>query len=254
MENTEKKEIVLGLDISTTTIGCCLLLNDGSDYGKIIELTHISPKVPKGTDTIESLFLKTEIFREEFLKKYKDYGISKVVIEAPLLTSNNSVTCGILLRFNGMISLAVYEELGVMSHYISSYDARKYSFPSLISIRKFDKKGNIYPTNKIINAIKKEQLVLFGSYPWDVDKKSVIQSKVSEIFPDIPWLYDKKGELKKENYDATDSYVALLGYLNKEKYNELDIKITDYQKFKDKIIYTISYWNITETKTIFLDE
>jgi YHS domain-containing protein len=252
MEDLQKKEIVLGLDISTTTIGCCLLINDGSEYGKIIELTHVSPKVPKGTDVIESLFLKTEIFREEFLKRYKDLGISKVVIEAPLLTSNNSVTCGILLRFNGMISLAVYEELGVMSEYISSYDARKYSFPSLMSIRKFDKKGEQYASTKILNAIKKNQLVLFGSYPWDVDKKNVIQCKVSETFPNIPWIYDKKGELKKENYDACDAYVALLGQLNKEKYGELDFKISDVNQNNNEISYTVTYWNKVENKKIFL--
>ena len=34
----ENKEIILGLDVSTTCIGICLLLNDGSEYGKIIEI------------------------------------------------------------------------------------------------------------------------------------------------------------------------------------------------------------------------
>ena len=40
-----KKRILLGLDISTNTIGCTLLLEDDTEFGKIIEMTHVSPKV-----------------------------------------------------------------------------------------------------------------------------------------------------------------------------------------------------------------
>ena len=52
--------------------------------------------------------MKTDIFKNEFLIKYKDYGITECVIEAPLLSSNNNETVATLLQFNGMISLAVY--------------------------------------------------------------------------------------------------------------------------------------------------
>ena len=40
----DNKEIILSLDVSTACIGICVLLNDGSEYGKIIELKHINPK------------------------------------------------------------------------------------------------------------------------------------------------------------------------------------------------------------------
>ena len=86
--NNNKNKIILGLDISTTTIGICLLEDNGSDYGKIIELTHINPKVSPKIKGIEQLFLKKKIF-EEFLTKYKDFGIDDVIIEEPLLRSNN---------------------------------------------------------------------------------------------------------------------------------------------------------------------
>ena len=59
MEN--KKSILLGLDVSTQCIGITLLLDDGSDYGKIIELTHINPKVSSKIKGIEQLFLKKKI-------------------------------------------------------------------------------------------------------------------------------------------------------------------------------------------------
>lgn len=246
----EKKEIILGLDISTKTIGCCLLLNDGSKYGKIIELTHVSPKVSKKTDKTQSLFEKTEIFRNEFLNKYKNLGISKVVIESPLLTSNNSVTCGELLKFNGMISLAVYEELHVVPSYITSYEARKYSFPELMSIRKFGKEGENYKREKILSAVKNNKFVLFGSFPWDVDKKSVLQSNVAEIFPNIEWIYNKKGELSEENFDAVDSYVACYGQMNKEKNGELEFTSSNIVDNGNSITYDLNYWNETKQITI----
>lgn len=251
-ENT--KEIILGLDVSTTTIGICLMLNDGSEHGKIIELTHVSPKVSSKTDKVEALFIKTEIFRNEFLKKYKDFGITKVIIEEPLLKSNNINTAGTLLRFNGMISLAVYEELGVKAEYISSYDARKYSFPEFMSIRKFGKDGKPYENKKIINSIKKNNFVLFGAFPWDIDKKTLMQGKVSEIFPDIQWLYDKKGDLKKENFDASDSYIAVLGYINKKKYGEIEMTTTNVKVVNDVVEYDLHYWDKVEHKQVYIEK
>lgn len=246
----EKKDIILGLDISTKTIGCCLLLNDDSKYGKIIELTHVSPKTPRKMDKVMALFQKTEIFRQEFLKKYADFGITKVVIESPLLTSNNSVTCGELLKFNGMISLAVYEELHVVPSYISSYEARKYSFPELMSIRKFDKSGKNYAKTKIMSAIKNNKFVLFGNFPWDVDKKSVLQSNVAEIFPTIEWIYKNNGDLSEENFDAVDAYIACYGQMNKERNGELELKATNIKDNENSISFDFNYWN--EIKPITL--
>ena len=167
----EGRKIILGLDVSTQTIGVTLLLDDGSDYGKIIELTHISPKVPSKIKGIEQLFLKKRIF-EGFISKFKDIGIDEAVIEEPLLRSNNINTCGTLLRFNGMISDCIYNILGIVPEYISSYDARKYSFPELMAIRKYGKDGKQYEYKKIFNEIANNKFVLFGSYSWEVDNIS----------------------------------------------------------------------------------
>ena len=250
--------MLLGLDISTTCIGFCLLENDGSEYGKIIELTHINPKVPSKTMENEKLFLKKKIF-EEFIKKYANIGINTVVIESPLLRSNNVNTVSTLLRFNGMISDCVYNILGIVPDYISSYDARKYSFPELMSIRKYGKDEKQYPYKKIEKEIKEAKLVLFGSYPWTIDKKSILQQKESDIFPQIEWLYDKKGELKKENYDAVDSYVALLGWLNKERHGELDFTTEICGgacdgKGTHEIMYYVKYWDKKETRKTYVSE
>lgn len=208
----ENKRVILGLDVSTATIGICLMLCEG-DNAEIAKLTHITPKISSKIKGIESLFIKKNIFETEFLHQYENYGITDVVIEEPLLSSNNIYTVATLLRFNGMISDSVYRILGVVPQYISSHDSRKYAFPELVAIRKFDKKGNPYTENKI----KKNKPVLFGEYPWDIDKKQVILDKVSERYPNVEWIYDKNGELKKESFDSSDSVCCVLGFLGMEK-------------------------------------
>jgi hypothetical protein len=249
------KKIAMGLDVSTNTIGVCIILVDGSDYGKIIELTHISPKINKKIKGIEELCLKKKIF-EDFIIKFKDFGIDDVIIEEPLLSSNNSLTVATLLRFNGMISDSVYNILGIVPEYISSYNARKFSFPDLMAIRKYGKDDEPYEFKKISKAIKDSKLVLFGDYAWTVDKKTIIQQNVSDIFPNIKWLYDKHCELKKENFDACDAYVACLGYLNMKKHqpNEQDFKVSNIKKFPDRIEYDVFYWGKTVHRTTYVNE
>ena len=250
-------KVLLGLDVSTQTIGFCLLIDDGSEYGKVAELTHISPKVSSKIKGIEQLFLKKKIF-EEFILKYKDFGIDEVVIEEPLLRSNNVNTVSTLLRFNGMVSDCVYNILGIVPEYISSYNAREYAFPQLMSIRKYGKDEKQYPYNKIMKEIRDCKLVLFGGYPWTVDKKEVIQGKVSEIFPDIEWLYDKKGELKKENFDACDAYVAVLGSLNQKRHGELKFEVEELGAKNTpgvaiEVDYNVKYWDKVEKRTTFIE-
>lgn len=240
--NKNGKKIAMGLDVSTSTIGVCIVLDDDTEYGKILELTHISPKVSNKNKGIEQLFLKKKIF-EEFIIKFKDFGIDEVVIEEPLLRSNNVNTVATLLRFNGMISECVYNVLGIVPNYISSYDARKYSFPTLMSIRKFGKDEKQYEYKKILKEIQQCKMVLFGDYPWTIDKKSVIQGNVSELFPDVPWIYNKNGELKKENFDATDAYVACLGFMNKSKYGDLELKVSNVKEIDNGIEYDVLYWD-----------
>lgn len=252
----DNKPIYMSLDVSTACIGISIVIDDGSEYGKVVELTHINPKTPRKIKGIEQLFLKKKIF-EEFLVKYKNFGIDEVIIEEPLLRSNNVETVSTLLRFNGMVSDCVYNILGIVPNYISSYDARKYSFPELMAIRKYGKDEKQYEFSKIYKEIKDCKLVLFGSYPWTIDKKMVLQEKVAEIFPDIEWLYNKKGELKKENFDASDSYIAFLGFLNKKRYGELEFSSEIVGEANDgkgtrEIMYNIKYWNKEELRRTYV--
>ena len=192
-KNLKNSPKVLGLDISTKTIGWALF---DIITQELLELTHVSPrpKVDKDEDKIKELLLKSEIFAEK-LKEYKNLGIVRVVIEEPLLNSNNVYTIQTLLRFNSFVFKEVYNILGIVPEFISTYNSRKFAFPDLV--QENDKKKH----------------VLFGGLPKDVDKKMIIWEKVAKREPQIKWHYTRNNTLKKENFDQTDAYTCVLGFM-----------------------------------------
>lgn len=217
IDNKSDESFILGLDVSTKTIGIALYKNLG-DTGELILLTHVTPKIKPAPKTkTQELFEKCNIFESEFLNKYKDLNITKVIIEEPLLRSNNVNTVGTLLRFNGMISRSVYQKLNVVPDFISSFDARAFAFPELMAIRTHNKKGEKYPEKQIEKKIRDGEKTLFGAYDWEVDKKTIVWEKVSDLYPQINWVYNRNHSLAKENYDMTDAACAVLGCMNKEK-------------------------------------
>ena len=187
---------VLGLDISTKTIGWALF---EIKSGNLLELTHVSPvPKPKEECKIKELLLKSEIFKSK-IEQYKGLGITKVVIEEPLLNSNNIRTVQTLLRFNSFVCKVIYDTLGIVPDFISTYDSRKYAFPELVQQN------------------DKGKFVLFGGLPKDIDKKMIVWEKVAKKEPQIQWLYTKNNTLKKENFDQTDAYCCVLGYMKQYK-------------------------------------
>ena len=166
---------------------------------ELLELTHFSPVIkPKVDDKIQELLLKVKAF-EEKLEGYRNLGITHVVIEEPLLNSNNVWTVGTLLRYNSMITKSIYDILGIVPSFISTYNSRKYAWPELVQQN------------------DKGKHVLFGGLPKDIDKKEIIWKKVSEKEPQIRWLYTKNNTLKKECFDMADSYTCVLGYMNEKE-------------------------------------
>lgn len=252
---------VLGLDISTACIGASIINDDGVNEPVIDWITHIIPKIPKGKTGIEALILRKEIFERDFLTKIKDFGITECVIESPILQSmtgsSSAQTIAQLLKFNALLSEAVYRVLGIIPDYVSSYEARMLSFPQLLSLRKFNKKGIIYPLKHIEKAIRDNHLILFGAYPFDCDKKSIMMDMVCEKYPDIEWVKDKNGKIKKENYDACDSLVCALAYSNKKRHGDINPNIVRSfitNNEKESIIeYTVQVWDKTYEKKIILN-
>ena len=249
---------ILGLDVSTACIGVCVLKDVGDDKPEILYLSHKTPKIPKKIKGIEALFLRKNIFEEEFVKDIATaYSITDVVIEEPLISSNNANTVATLLRFNGMIAECIYRILGIVPNFISSYDARTFSFPQLVSVRKYDKKGREYPLKHINDVLKHDKIVLFGSYPFDVDKKLVMMNMVDEMYGNIPWVLNAKGELKKENYDACDALVCALAYVNINHHGMdsptiSEYKVTEKEDGGTEIKYSTKIWDRTYEKTLTL--
>jgi len=184
---------VLGLDISTKTIGVALF---DIESKQLLELTHVSPKpkVEESDNKIKELLLKGEVFREK-LKTYVGLGIQNVVIEEPLLNSNNVYTVGILMRYNTLICKEVYDVLGIVPEFISTYNSRKLAFPYLVE--KNDK----------------GKFVLFGGFNKDIDKKVIIWEQVAKREPQITWMYTRNNTMKKENFDMSDAYTCVMGYM-----------------------------------------
>ncbi len=255
--------IIMGLDISTVCIGVCVVRDNGdNDKPEILYIGHKTPKIPRKIKGIESLFLKKQIFEEQFLPEIlNNFDVTDVVIEEPLLSSNNIYTVADLIRFNGMISESIYRVLEIVPNFISSYDARLYSFPELVSIRKYNKKGEEYPLKHIKKAIEDQKAVLFGSYPFDVDKKTVMMNLVNELYHDgeIEWVYNKNNELKKENFDACDSLVCALAYVNINHHGFDDVKVeeakylTTTESPNVRIEYKTKIWDKVYDKVLIIE-
>ena len=166
MTKTGNNPKVLGLDISTKTIGWALFDIQSKD---LLELTHFSPKVKlKKESKVEEMMLKVNQFSAK-LEDYKNVGITRVI----------------------------YDVIGILPEFISTYDSRKFAFPTLFSENKKGKK------------------VLFGSYDKGCDKKHIIWQKVSDKESHLTWVYTRNNTLKKENYDMSDAYTCVLGQMNK---------------------------------------
>ena len=188
---------VLGLDVSTKTIGWALF---DIETKQLLELTHISPVIKeKDISKMRELFLKSDVFKTK-LEQYDGLNIQKVVIEEPLLNSNNVYTIQTLMRYNTLISKEIYDVLGIVPEYISTYNSRKGAFPWLV---KDNGKG---------------KFVLFGGFPKDCDKKQIIWEQVAKREPQINWGYTKNNTLKKENFDMSDAYCCVLGYMKQENF------------------------------------
>jgi hypothetical protein len=181
-------KIVLGLDISTTCIGV-------SEYdlkGRLISLKHLKFGTSYNATPVEHRpLVKAEAFKD-YIGAYKGKEIEHVFIEDPLNGSNNVMTVNTLLRFNGICSFLILQELGIMPRYMTVHNVRKTLCPELLQV-------------------KKGKVVL--STPKGFDMKEHIFQKVKTWYPHIEWLYTKNNTMKKENYDMSDSAALTLASL-----------------------------------------
>lgn len=213
----ENQKYILGLDISTSTIGICLFEDLGTQ-GKLIKLTHLEPKInPIPPTQLERLKDKADMCIEKIIEMFKDYYITRIVVEEPLFNSINQKIALTLEMFNEYITSKLGLHFGLKVSYITVHQSRKFGLPELLS-----KKGSLmsdFPS-KIAGLPKTK---------W---QKFLIMYLVSQRFKGIKWILNSKLQICKKNFDRADSIVTTLGYMLKENL-WTDMKSKDFWKSCD---------------------
>ncbi len=184
--------LYLAFDISTSCIGFSIFNSDGI----LLDIRYIKMTTDKDVEVQNRYIAKANLFKE-FIQEYKQYKIYKVIIEDPLVASNNVNTVNTLLRFNGICSYLIYQELSIIPEYLTVSEVRQLFCPEMCE---FNKK-----TNKMVLKFKSK----------GIDPKEYIQQKVSNLEPDLNWTYTKNNTLKTENFDMSDSYALGKAYFIK---------------------------------------
>ena len=186
-------EKVLGLDVSTSMTGWVILKK-----GQRIASGHVKPK---GANIYE----KAESIHEALKDIKKDHPEMDVWIEEPLTkfskNKSSSATLSLLARFNGMISLMVFQLWGE-PHHIWSEDARR---DVGIEIPRKKKRGTELVYNRKRQQVRKQRTA-----------KSFVLEKIVELDPSFEIRHNRTGNIADFVYDEADAYVvALAGYAKK---------------------------------------
>jgi len=192
-----QKVCYIGLDISTSIIGVCLL-----DYKeKLINLENINLKKIK---CIFDKSLEVQNYFNELKNRYDINNKVEISIEEALQSFKRGLssakTLSKLTRFNGIVSYLAYTELGSKPVYISVNTARKN-----LQIK----------IDKTLDKSTKEQV-----FEWVRERENFIwPEKVLKSGPN-------KGLVKYDEccYDMSDAYVICKAYLyDKTKINWREI-------------------------------
>lgn len=183
--------MIVGFDISTTCIGISIFNEDGS----LEHIEHILLKTDKNVLPENRYIPKSQMFQTYLQNLKNKYTITKVLVEEPLPSSNNSNTVNTLLKFNGICSWLLHQELNLVPIFLSIREIRKKVTPEFL--RTEYKKG----VEKEIHFI-----------PKDINKKEYIFNKVRKKYPNLEWFYNRNNKLKKENFDMTDAVAICWAY------------------------------------------
>ena len=181
--------MILGLDISTSCTGWCVLHKDGTlssmGYIDLKNKKCLFEKAVVVKDTLSNIHLKNEIqrvFIEENLQSFRS-GFS------------SAQTLSTLARFNGIVSYLCFEEFGFRPLFLNVNSSRK-----MLGIKiEREKNCGISTKEQVLNWITANAL---KSYPWP--------TKTLKSGP-------RKGRVVLEPgcYDMADAYVvAAAGLMN----------------------------------------
>lgn len=171
--------LVLGLDVSTSCIGVCIIDDSLTGKESIVFLDRIELKRNKDG----SLWSKSDQVRDTLAETVAAHGKpSRVIIEEPLMgfraNASSAQTITTLMRFNGIVSYIVYKLLGCEPEYISAAHARKLCGMKL--------------TKTNVGGPHKEQVFAY--------------MKANDL-KHVEWPKKKNGQEVDWSRDATDSYV-----------------------------------------------
>jgi hypothetical protein len=180
--------LILGLDVSTSCVGVCLLRDDVGpqpDGSHILLLDRIEFKKCK------TVWQKADHVSAELTRIRKGGAwATRVCIEEALMSfrpgMSSAQTISSLLRFNGVVSYIARDVFGVDPEYIASNHARK------------------------VCGIKLQRTALGGP-----QKEQVFSHMVNNDLKHVVWPKTKTGKVVPWSRDATDAFViARAAYLN----------------------------------------
>ena len=164
--------IVLGLDVSTSTVGVCLLKDD-----QILELAGVEFK------KCGTMFEKADVMRQFFdMLLLRCGSINRLCVEEALLGFrpglSSAKTISQLMRFNGIVSYIARGIYGIDPEYISASHARK------------------------LCGIKMQKTAIGGT-----QKEQVFSYMAEHELASVVWPVTKTGKTVAWSRDATDAYV-----------------------------------------------
>ncbi len=176
----------LGLDISTSNVGWCILDEAGSlqDAGGI--------EISKS----KSVFAKANAVRDRLREIAIKYEVDEVFIEENLQAFrpgfSSAKTIITLARFNGIVTFLAHEELSVEPEFINVNSARK-----LVGL-KIDRKSELSTKDQVLNFVKNK----LPAFPWPT---RTLKSGV------------RKGLVIPADscYDIADAYIVTLASIKK---------------------------------------
>lgn len=173
--------LILGLDVSTTVTGICVIdpkinIDDAGSHIKLIDKIEFKK--------CKSLWEKADLTAYELSELFKKHpGDYKVFLEEPLMGfragMSSAATITTLMRFNGVVSYIARDIFKVDPEYISSSHARK------------------------LCGIKMQKTSVAGMS----GKEQVFKYMSEHDLKHVQWPLKKNGEAVDWSRDATDAYV-----------------------------------------------
>lgn len=167
---------IIGLDLSTSICGICILNDDGT-YSSV---GYLELKKEK------NLYRKADLFKKFLLEKTKGYDNIKFIVEAPLLMfkmrASMASTIALLNKWNAVCCFQIYSIFG--------------QEPTMVNVNTARKTIGLFLPKKKKRAEIKPMVFQYV--------------KSLKIVPESVWVYKKTGRPKDWVYDICDATVVAL--------------------------------------------